>query len=710
MSTFNQSRGLVIKLIIGAAFLILGVRLFQLQVISKDFGALADNQAYFKKIIVPSRGLLLDRFGKKMVENFTVFDLQVTPNAIKGMDTLAFCRIMGIDTATFNKKINDCIHYKNGRSKASVFYQMLSMETQLKLEEKMYAFPGFDLVQRTERTYPFNSGGNVFGYLNEASQAMINNSGYLQSGEITGINGLERYYDRTLRGERGVEIYIRDGKQRIMDHYKDGKFDTTAVAGRSLKTFMDIKVQQLAEKLMANKLGAAVAIEPKTGGIIAMATGPGYDPNLLSGNQKRQNLGRLLTDVTMVTFNFATQGEYQPGSTFKPLGALVALDEGVMQPSSGVGCGGRYHGCGGKGVACHGGGHGGNLRNAMAASCNSYFITTYRKALENPQYNNIQAGYLQWKDYMTKFGLGKKLGIDLPSERGGNIPDTGGKRGLNKSIGSTSWGSCATMTMGIGQDRMLTTPLQMANAMCIVANKGYYYIPHFVDSIVGETKKDTLLAKYRRKIETVHIPDSSFDAVIDGMEAVVTSGTARKSAIKGISMCGKTGTAENSFKGKQQEEHSWFVCFAPKQDPKIAVAVCVLNAGQGGQYAAPIASLIVEQYLTDTIKRKSLMTQMANKKIIPGYLKQMKYEQDSAAAYDRFEATGDSSYIMKYLPPEVLQALRQDSIDAVNKLKPQPIKNEKDSSSIKAKKPNEAVLPKKTTPNGKVKDTVKKKL
>ncbi len=706
MSTFNQSRGLVIKLIVGSAFLLLALRLFQFQVLSKDYSALANDQAYYKKIIVPSRGLLIDRNGERMLENITVYDLQVTPNAIKGIDTTAFCRILGIDTATFNRKIGECI-FKNGRSKPSVFQALLPMDIQLKLEEKMYAFPGVDLVQRTERRYPFNVGGNVFGYLNEADTTLIRKSGYLQSGEITGINGLERYYDRILRGERGVEIYIRDGKQRIMEHYKDGEFDTTAVAGRSLKTFMDIKVQKLAEKLMANKLGAAVAIEPKTGGIIAMATGPGFDPNLLSGAQKRKNLGALLTDVTMPTFNFATSGEYAPGSTFKPLGALVALDEGVMTPSSGVGCGGRYNGCGGKGVGCHGGGHAGNLRSAMAASCNSYFVVTYRKALENPQYANVQAGYTKWREYMLSFGLGHRLGVDIPTERGGNIPDTAR---LRKQIGMANWGSCANMTMGIGQDRMLATPLQMANAMCIVANKGYYYIPHFVDSIVGETKSDTVLAKYRRKIKPVNIPDSSYDAVFDGMEAVVTGGTARRSAIRGIQMCGKTGTSENSFRGKKQEEHSWFVCFAPKNDPKIAVAVCVLNSGQGGQFAAPIASLMVEQYLTDTVKRKSLVDQMANKKILPGYLKQLKYEQDSAIAFDRFEATGDSSYILKYLPPELLLALRNDSLAAVAKLNPPPVDKKPKDSLPNNKKNKEAVLPeKKAIINNKEKDTAKRK-
>lgn len=713
MSVFNQSRSTIIKLIFALAFLILLIRLFQLQVLSRDYGAQADGNAYYKKVVWPDRGLLIDRKGIPMVKNIPVYDLQVTPSAIKGMDTVAFCRIMGIDTAEFRQKILEAI-IKGGRTKPSTFQPLISYDVQAKLEEKIYSFPGFDLIQRTERTYPFNVGGNVFGYINEVDTAMINRSnGFLRQGDFAGINGLERFYDRVLRGERGVEIFVRDNKQRIVDKYKDGKYDTTPIAGRNLKTFMDIKLQQLAEKLMANKLGAAVAIEPKTGGILAMATGPGYDPNLLSGPNKRKNIGYLLTDPTGPTYNFATIGEYPPGSTFKPLGALVALDEGVMTPSSGVGCGGGYYGCG-KRVGCHGGGHGGNLRIAMAASCNSYFITTYRKALDNPKYKSPMEGYMGWKAYMNSFGLGVKLGIDIPSEKKGNIPDTSGRRGLNKSIGSAVWNSCATMTMGIGQDRMLATPLQMANAMCIIANKGYYYIPHFVDSIQGETKKDTLLAKYRKKIIPLHIPDSSYEAVFDGMEAVITGGTARRWLVPGISMCGKTGTAENYRNGKKQKDHSWFVCFAPKENPKIAIAVLVQNGGFGTDVAAPIASLMVEQYLMDSIskKRKQFIDFYANKKIIPSYIKEEKRIQDSTMAYDKFEETGDSVYIRPYLPPPPppVITINKDSLAKVEKLKAEKLKEEEKKKTEKNEKEKQSgTLPKKTDiDKPKEKDSLKK--
>jgi penicillin-binding protein 2 len=694
MSVFNQSRSNVIRVIFLAAFGVLILRLFFLQAFDKGYGDIATNQALIKNIVYPNRGLMLDRKGRSMVENVPAFDLFITPSQMKGMDTALFCRLLGVDTATFNKKFTEG-YLKNNRNKQSpiLFQALITMETHAKVEESFYRLNGVSVVQRSERSYPFNCGGNIFGYINEVDSARIaQSSGYFRMGDFAGTTGLEKFYEDVLRGERGVELFLRNSSNQVVERYKNGRYDTTPVAGRNLKTHIDVELQQLAEKLMQNKLGAAVAIEPQTGGILAMATGPGFDPNLLSGPQKRKNIGNLLTDPTGPTYNFATIGTYPPGSTFKPLGALVALDEGVMVPSSGVGCGGRYRACGGRGVGCHGGGHGGNLRNAMAASCNSYFITAFRKALDNPAYAHTRDGYQKWKEYMNAFGLGHKLGIDIPVEKGGNIPDTAK---LRKEIGTANWASCNIMTMGIGQDRMLTTPLQMANAMCIIANRGYYFIPHFVDSIDGETKDDTVLNKYRKKIVTLHVPDSSYDAVFDGMEAVVTGGTARRWKIPGISMCGKTGTAENFYKGRKQEEHSWFVCFAPKENPKIAIAVLVQNAGQGAQFAAPIASLMVEKYLNDSIDKKRLqfVDHFAGKTIIPPYIKHAKFERDSVIAYRRFDETGDSAFIRPYLPPPPPPPINKDSLEKVKKekeakdeLKKKEIKNDllKDSKGKEA--------------------------
>ncbi len=712
MSVFNQSRSTIVRLIFVGAFALLLFRLFQLQVISKDYSALADDNAYYKKVVWPNRGLIIDRHGVAMVKNVPVYDLQITPNAIKGMDTFAFCRIMGIDTSDFNKRVLEAI-FKNGRTKPSIFQSLLPFDIQARLEEKIYNFPGFDLVQRSERTYPFNVGGNVFGYINEADTGMIRRAnGNLRPGDFAGINGLERFYDRTLRGERGVEIFIRDNKQRIVEKYKDGKFDTMPVAGRNLKTFMDVRLQQLTEKLMANKLGAAVAIEPKTGGILAMASGPGFDPNLLSGEAKRKNINNLVQDPLMPTVNWAIKGMYPPGSTFKALGGLIALDEGVMQPSNTVGCGGRYRSCGGKGVGCHGG-HTVNLRNALAVSCNSYFSHVFRAALDNPAYGNVEAGYLKWKQYLSDFGLGHKLGVDLPGEYRGYIPDTSR---IRKERGK-SWSSCNVLTLGIGQDQMLATPLQMANSMCFIANKGYYYIPHFVDSLENETKEDTILKKYRVKYTPIHIPDSSFEAVHDGMQAVLEEGTARKSLLKGITICGKTGTADNFFKGKAQKPHSWFVCFAPREDPKIAIAVLVQNAGQGATYGAPIASLMIEQFLKDSLSpsSKKKAEALGNVSVIPPDVKYKKYVRDSMYAYNQFDETGDSVWIRPYLPPPPPPVVNKDSLAKVEKLKLDKVKEEEKKAADKkakedAKKEKEAVLPKKPDiDKPKEKDSLKRK-
>jgi penicillin-binding protein 2 len=711
MSVFNQSRSTVIKLIFSVAFLLLVIRLFQFQIISTSFGGLADGNAYTKKTVWPSRGLFLDRKGLSMIKNLTAYDLQVTPNAIKGMDTVSFCRIMGIDTADFRQKMEKLI-FKNGLTTSSIFEKLIPSDVLAKFEEKQYSFPGFELVQRTERTYPYNVGGNVFGYLNEADSGAIKRSkGYLRLRDDVGVAGLERYYDRVLRGEKGVEIFIRDNKQRIVDRYKDGKYDTLPVAGRNLKTFMDVKLQQLAEKLMKNKLGAAVAIDPKTGGILAMASGPGFDPNLLSGADKRKNLVSLVEDPTMPTMNWAINGLYPPGSTFKPLGGLIALDEGVMQPSNTVGCGGRYRACGGKGVGCHGG-HTVNLRNALAVSCNSYFSVVFRKALDNPAYGNVEQGYLKWKQYLSDFGLGHRIGVDLPLESKGYLPDTSRIRRER----SKAWSSCNVLTLGIGQDQMLATPLQMANAMCFIANKGYYYIPHFVDSIEGETKEDTLLNKYRVKYTPIHIPDSSFEAVHDGMQAVLEEGTARKSKIPGITWCGKTGTADNFFKGKAQKPHSWFVCFAPREDPKIAIAVLVQNAGQGATYGAPIAGLLVEQYLKDTLVLSSQRRAEALSKvsIIPKDVKYRKYIKDSTDAFRKFEETGDSSYIKIYIPEPPPPVINKDSLAKVEnekKLKQSEEEKKKEDPKNKQDKPkqNGTIAKKPEIDRPKQKDSLKRK-
>ncbi len=405
---------------------------------------------------------------------------------------------------------------------------------------------------------------------------------------------------------------------------------------------------------MANKVGAVVAIEPKTGGIIAMMSGPNFDPNDLTGPDKNKNYQRMVLDVAGPQLNRAIKGQYPPGSTFKPLGALVALDEGVITPSYGYACGGRYNACGiGKPACTHsGGGHAANLRLATANSCNSYFTQVYRMAVDNPRYGGVEKGYAKWREYMNAFGLGNRVGIDLPSEDRGNIPDTN----VYNKVYRNSWNSCTNLTLGIGQDMMLTTPLQLANATCIIANKGYYYTPHFVEKIDAQTEEDTVLNRFKVKHEPLtQIDDSSYETVILGMQDVVEIGTARPALIPGINLCAKTGTAQN-FKildGKRVElnENSMFICFAPRENPKIAIAVVVENAGFGSRWAGRIASLMVEKYLNDTIstERKKIVAEIAGTNLMPSYLVRLQFKEDSIRAYKMFQLTKDPNYIKRFM-------------------------------------------------------------
>jgi penicillin-binding protein 2 len=369
-----------------------------------------------------------------------------------------------------------------------------------------------------------------------------------------------------------------------------------------------------------------VAINPKTGGIIAMVSSPNYNPNDLTGSARRKNLGRMLLDTARPMFNRAIKGQYPPGSTFKPLGAVIALDEGIISPSYGFPCYGSYTSCGVT-VKCEhkNAGHAGNLREALANSCNSYFSQIFRMAIDNPEYRNPQKGYLKWKEYMNKFGMGTTLDVDLPSENKASVPDTAV---YNKAYGRNRWNSCTILTLGIGQDKMTATPMQLANMMCIIANKGYYYTPHFVDSIEKEEKIDKkFLSKYRNKHVVTHTSDTVFKAVHEGMHDVTVYGTASGITVPGVQYCAKTGTAQNPH-GKN---HSLFVCFAPKDNPTIAVAVIVENAGYGATWAGPIGAFMMEKYLNDTIASDRLaeVERISNANLVPDAIKEWYVRKDN---------------------------------------------------------------------------------
>ena len=629
MSVFNQGRGRVIQIIIAAVFLIITLQLINLQVFSSKYKLAAENNAIFRKIIYPDRGIIFDRSKKALLENTISFDLVVTPSESAGTDTLKLCSILGIDTAEFKKRMRDLI-YKNTRVKPSVFEPLLGPETYARLTENMYKFPGFVLSERSVRTYPYNTAAQLLGYIAEVDTTYLRKFRHLgyEMGDYAGMSGLEKTYESVLMGQRGIKRFIRDNKSRIQGPYENGLFDTTAIAGRNLYTSIDVEVQQLAEKLLQNKIGSAVAINPRTGGIIAMVSSPTYNPNILTGNTRRKNWGRMVMDTAKPMYNRAIKGQYPPGSTFKPLGALVALDQGLITPSYGVGCYGGYGACGGVFVKCEhkNPGHAANLRLALANSCNSYFSDIFRKALDNKKYGNTNQGYLKWKEYMNAFGLGRRLEVDLPSEDKANIPDTSV---YNKFFGGARrWNSCSVLTLGIGQDKMTATPLQMANLMCIIANKGYYFPPHFVDSIENEMDDDTtLLSKYREKHIVTNISDSAYKAVHDGMHDVTVYGTASYIKIPGVEYCAKTGTAQNPH-GKN---HSLFVAFAPVDNPRIAVAVVVENGGYGSVVAGPIAGFIMEKYLNDTISTAGLerVETVSKTNLIPDAIKRWYTRKDS---------------------------------------------------------------------------------
>jgi penicillin-binding protein 2 len=449
-------------------------------------------------------------------------------------------------------------------------------------------------------------------------------------GDYAGMIGLEKNYEAVLMGQRGVKRFLRDNKGKIQGPYEKGEFDTVAVAGKNLYTSVDIQVQQLAEKLLQNKIGSAVAINPKTGGVIAMASSPGYNPNLLTGSKRRKTIGRLLLDTARPLYNRAIKGQYPPGSTFKPLGALIALDEGLITPNYGYNCFGSYGACGDpRKCEHHNAGHAANLQLALAYSCNSYFLQVFRMAIDNPKYSSAKAGYVKWKEYMNAFGFGRKLGVDLPSENKANIPDTAQ---YSKDFGNPRfWNSCYMLTLGIGQDRMTATPLQLANSMAFIANEGYYYTPHFVDSIESETEDEAAqLAPFRTKQKVTKIPKEYFDVIKEGMHDVTVYGTAAFIKVPGHEYCAKTGTAQNPH-GKN---HSLFVCFAPKDNPKIAVAVIVENAGYGSTWAGPIGGLLMEQYLNDTLTTESQLKadNLAQVDLMPQAIKNW-YVQNNKAAY-----------------------------------------------------------------------------
>jgi len=697
-------------LVFAGLFVIILAQLINLQLFSSQYKLLADGQGTFRKVIYPDRGIVFDRNGKSILQNTVIYDLMVVPGKIRNTDTTALCRILNIDTVEFRKRIEN-IRFKNRTGyRESIFEPLLNNEKMAKLNENMYKLaPGYFMQERSVRDYPFAAGGNIFGYLGEVDSNILKNpryEGYVM-GDYIGRAGLERTYEKVLMGQRGIEFWKRDNKNRLTDPLEDGKFDTAAVAGKNMYTSIDIELQALGEELMQNKLGSIVAIDPKTGGILAMVSSPTYQPKLLTGADRKKHYAELLLSPARPLFNRSVSATYSPGSTFKTLQALVGLHEGVITTETTVSCSGAFYGCGsGKPMRCLDYGTF-DLRNAIRMSDNTYFATVMQRVITNPKYPSQDSSLAVWDRYMYAFGLGHRLGIDVPSERPGNIPTPAD---FNKIYGKGSWNYCNFRSVSIGQGEVTTTPIQTANEMAYIANKGWYITPHLVDSIEGGDQFD-MLSKFKEKHNAIDIPDSIFDVVQNGMQDVVERGTGGGAKVAGIAICGKTGTVENYYRGVKQPNHAFFCGFAPRENPKIAIMCVVENSGRfGGTYAAPIVGLMIEKYLNDTIakSREAIVEKFTKLNLIPPRI------YSEMKTVDSMLHKKDSAYLIAkgYIKlmkdtMEVDASDEQEILDQIKKEKEDQKKNQqkKDSGDNKIKIKTEAILPnEKKKPE--IKDTI----
>jgi len=575
---FINRKYVIITLMILAALGLI-IRLFIIQVVESTYRISADNNVLRYVTQYPARGLIYDRNGRMVVSNQAAYDVMVIPSQTVRPDTAALCSLLGITPEVFKDRMNIAINYS--RRAPSVFLKQISDETYARLQEKLFTFPGFYVQPRTLRKYARPVASHLLGYVSEVDDGVIRKDPYYKQGDYIGKSGIEEAYEKKLRGRKGVKIYMVDVYSRIKGSYAGGDLDTMAVHGDDITSTVDLDLQEYGEHLMKNKKGSIVAIEPRTGEVLALVSAPDYDPGLLVGRVRSDNFARLNTDTLKPLFNRALMAAYPPGSTFKPINGLIALQEQVITPYTMFGCDKGY-----LFVGCHIHPSPLNLEGAILNSCNSYFCQTYKRTLENPKYRSVTEAYDKWKDYLTQFGFGSKLGSDFVNELPGFVPPTSY---YDRYYGKNRWKALTVISLAIGQGEIGTTPLQLANMTAAIANRGYYYTPHIVRSVGQDSYIDP---KFTLK-HIISVDSTNFEQIIVGMEAAVAVGTGRPAAIKDITVCGKTGTAQNPH-GK---EHSVFIAFAPKVNPRIAIMVFVENSGAGATYAAPIAGLMIEKYL-----------------------------------------------------------------------------------------------------------------
>lgn len=585
------NRKYVIMALIVLASLVLVIRLFIIQVVKDTYRLSADNNVLRYVTQYPARGLIYDRKGKLIVSNQAAYDIMVIPSqTVKMTDTTEFCSLLDISNDIFRKQMKAAINYS--RRAPSVFLKQISDETYARFQEKMFLYPGFYVQPRTLRRYTRPVAAHILGYVSEVDDGIIRKNPYYKPGDYIGKSGIEESYESELRGQKGVKIFMVDVFSRIKGSYADGNNDTMAVQGSDIVSSIDLDLQEYGELLMRNKRGSIVAIEPSTGEVLALVSAPGYDPGLLVGRVRSENFSRLQSDTAILPlFNRALMASYPPGSTFKPINGLIGLQEGVITAETTFGCNYGY-----LFVGCHGHASPLDLVNAVANSCNSYFCQTYRRVLENKKYSSVSEAFSKWKEYLDEFGFGARLGTDFVNELTGFIPSPSY---YDRYHGKDRWKALTVISMAIGQGEIGTTPLQMANMTAAIANRGYYYTPHIVK---GVGKEGQLNQRFKTKHQ-ISIDSANFETIISGMEGAVSGvpgATARVAALKDIIVCGKTGTAQNPH----GDDHSVFIAFAPKDNPKIAIAVYVENAGFGSTSAAPVASLMMEKYIRGSISNK----------------------------------------------------------------------------------------------------------
>lgn len=583
-----EERSKIIGIIIAVIGVIFLIRLLYIQVIDQQYKAFAENNALRKEIVTPARGMIYDRNGKELIKNQLIYDVMAVPGKVKNLDTIALCNLLEVDINDFKESFHKAKKYSHYR--ASAIIRQISQEQYGKLQERLFSFRGFFVQSRLARSYPDSLAGHLLGYTGEASPEEIEKSEkYYQMGDYLGKSGLEKSYEDSLKGKKGTKFILVDVLNREQGRYREGEFDIPAVPGKDLITGIDFKLQQYAEKLMKGKKGSIVAIEPSTGEILAMVSAPAYDPNLLLGRKRTANIAKLVMDKDKPMFNRAISAKYPPGSTMKLLEALVGMQEKVIMPSTTFSCGGGYRISARHSVGCHSTGTF-DVHNSIRLSCNTYYCNLFKVLVDNSRYGGPAAGLDNWQKWLNEFGAGKKLGIDIPNESKGFVPSS---KFYNKAYGERRWRASTIISLGIGQAEVGFTPLQLANVAAIIANKGYYIQPHFVKAFSKMGKREPIAWEKRK----VNIDQQYFDIMQDAMQAVVDNGTAGLARVKGISICGKTGTSQNPH----GQDHSIFICFAPKENPKIALAIFIENAGFGGTWAAPMAGLMIERYINDSL-------------------------------------------------------------------------------------------------------------